>query len=401
MPNKINNHFNKYFFYYLLFLTISSIFFISENYLLHTNNSMAEWLINYQGGFGRRGLLGELFLKISLLTDILIKDVILYFLYIIFAVYYSSVYFFFKKINLNPIFIIAIFSPLFLIFPLAELEALGRKDILIPIFFIFFSFLYQKFEFKGLVLSLIIIYTVLLLTHEISIFYLPFFYFIILFKLNDLKLSSFFLILLMSIYFLSLIFLLSDSAHSNQEIDEMCKKLMNSFNTKCGLGAFVLNRTLMNNIKELGNINMIHIMRALWIFFLGSFALFLSIKNSKYKIEKLTFFNKKIQFHLIFFIIFLPTLIPFSIAVDWGRWFNLSYTMSILFYFFCLKNNFIYLKESSFIKYINNLSSKKFLYFFFIFIICFTWNPKAVYHEDIGSVPIYRMISKIVKYSTR
>ena len=38
MTNHSSNHFNKYFFYYLLFLTISSVFFISENYLLHTNN---------------------------------------------------------------------------------------------------------------------------------------------------------------------------------------------------------------------------------------------------------------------------------------------------------------------------------------------------------------------------
>jgi hypothetical protein len=205
----------------------------------------------------------------------------------------------------------------------------------------------------------------------------------------------------MSVYFLFLIFLLSDSAHSNQEIDQMCKKLLNSFSTECGLGASVLNRTLMTNIKELGNINITHILRALWIFLLGSLALFLSLKNSKYKNEKLTFWTKKIPFHLIFLIIFLPTLVPFLIAVDWGRWFNLSYTMSILFYFFCIKNNLIYLTESNFIKYIENISKKKLLYFFIIFILCFTWNPKAVYHEDIGSVPIYRMISKIIKYSTK
>ena len=205
MTNHSSNHFNKYFFYYLLFLTISSVFFISENYLLHTNNSMAEWVINDQGGFGRRGLLGELFLQISLLTEVGLKDIILYFLYLVFGVYYLSVYFFFKEIDLKPIFIIAIFSPLFLIFPLAELEALGRKDILIPIFFIFFAYLYQRFEFYKLVLSLTIIYTILLLTHEISIFYLPFFYFIILFKLNKIKLLNFVILLLMSVYFLFLI----------------------------------------------------------------------------------------------------------------------------------------------------------------------------------------------------
>ena len=36
---------------------------------------MAEWVINYHGGFGRRGLLGEILAKLSFLTDIYLKDI--------------------------------------------------------------------------------------------------------------------------------------------------------------------------------------------------------------------------------------------------------------------------------------------------------------------------------------
>ena len=75
MP-KISFSFKNFFIMYLIFLCCASIFLFSKIYLLHTNNSMAEWVINYHGGFGRRGLLGEILAKLSFLTDIYLKDII-------------------------------------------------------------------------------------------------------------------------------------------------------------------------------------------------------------------------------------------------------------------------------------------------------------------------------------
>ena len=388
----------NFFLIYLIFLCFASIFFFSKIYLLHTNNSMAEWVINYHGGFGRRGFLGEILAKISLVTGLYLKNTVLYFLYFLFLSYYSLIYFFFKNIDFKPIFILAILSPLFLIFPLAELEALGRKDILIPICFLLFSYLFKKFEFKSLMVFLILIYTLLLLTHEVSIFYLPFFYLIIFFKLQKIKLSNIITIFLVSLYFLSIVSLLSNSIHTDSSIEKMCESLKNSYNTECGLGASVLNRKLMDNVRELGGLNITHIIRGLLVFLIGAFALITSIKNSEYSNRNYNFIFKRKAFAINFLIIFLPTLIPFIIAVDWGRWFNLSYTMSLLFYFFCFKNNLIFLGESDFIKFIDKVNKKKILFVFMIFIICFTWNPKAVHHEDIGSIPVYRVIAKIIKY---
>ena len=134
MEIKNNINFNNFFFYYLVLICFSSIFFMSKTYQLDVNNSMAEWLINYQGGFGRRGLLGELFTQLSLIFDYPIRKIILYFLYVIFISYYLLIYLFFRNIKTNYIIIISLLSPLFILSPLAELEALGRKDILIPLF---------------------------------------------------------------------------------------------------------------------------------------------------------------------------------------------------------------------------------------------------------------------------
>ena len=54
-------NFNKYFKNYLLFI----LFFCSiQLFWKHeggTDSTISEWLINYQGGFVRRGFLGEFF----------------------------------------------------------------------------------------------------------------------------------------------------------------------------------------------------------------------------------------------------------------------------------------------------------------------------------------------------
>ena len=54
---------------YLSVLFILSAFFLITVYQSETNNSMAEWLINYQGGFTRRGFLGEIIFQMSMFFD--------------------------------------------------------------------------------------------------------------------------------------------------------------------------------------------------------------------------------------------------------------------------------------------------------------------------------------------
>ena len=400
MEIKNNINFNNFFFYYLVFICFSSIFFMSRTYQLTVNNSMAEWIINYQGGFVRRGLLGELFTQLSLYFEHPIRKVILYFLYVIFIAYYLLVYLFFRNIKTNYIIIISLLSPLFILSPLAELEALGRKDLLIPLFFLIYCNLYSKTNFFSLSLVLLFCFPILLLTHEVSIFYLPFFFIILLFKIEKFNIPKLISIVFLSIIFLSIIYILSISAHSLDQIKIMCDQIKNILNDECGLGAYVLDRSLKDNIGELGGLNSIHLIRNFFIFILGYSALIILIQSSKFNKLKNNILNKFFNLKLLIFLSFLPTLIPFAIAVDWGRWFNLSYTMLILFYFFCIKNEKIFLNEKS--KIINYLTERflknKTNFFIIVFILCFTWNPKAVYHEDIGSIPIYRIATKIIKY---
>ena len=57
--------YNNLFFLYLTFLLAFIIFFLAAVHKSPVNNSMAEWVINYQGGFTRRGLIGEIIFQIS------------------------------------------------------------------------------------------------------------------------------------------------------------------------------------------------------------------------------------------------------------------------------------------------------------------------------------------------
>ena len=203
-------NFNKYFFIYLSFIFLSSVFFITKTYKLDVNNSIAEWIINYQGGFGRRGFLGEVFSQISLIFNFQIRKLILFFLYIFLICYYAMAFFYLKDFKKNYLFTLSLFSPLVFMFPISELEALGRKDMLIPLLFLSFCFLFKKLNFYFLSIFLLILYSILLLTHEVSIFYLPFFYLLLLFKMNNFSVLKCFVILFItSIFFFNNFFIIN------------------------------------------------------------------------------------------------------------------------------------------------------------------------------------------------
>ena len=221
----------------------------------------------------------------------------------------------------------------------------------------------------------------------------------LLFKIEKFNITKLLFIIFISIFFVFIIYILSNSAHSSDQIKMMCDHMKNVLNDKCGLGAYVLNRALADNIAELGG-NITQFIRNFFVFVFGFSALVILIQNSYFNNQKINIISKYFNYKFLMSIVFLPTLIPFTIAVDWGRWFNLSCTMLTLFYFFCYKNKNVILNNQ--IKIIeifsyNSFKSKNF-FLILVFMICFSWNPKAVYHEDIGSFPIYRIITKILKY---
>ncbi|MBD1159530.1 hypothetical protein IDG58_05035, partial [Pelagibacterales bacterium SAG-MED19] len=118
---KISN-FNKYFLIYLLFLSFCGIVFLYSKYNVSNDSTISEWIINYQGGFTRRGFIGEIsfhiakFFKSELRFVIFLMQVFSYLIFLILT------YKFFKNIKINSILLFAIFTPIFLLYPVAEIE---------------------------------------------------------------------------------------------------------------------------------------------------------------------------------------------------------------------------------------------------------------------------------------
>ena len=73
MNNTINA--NKYLKLYISILFIFSIFYLHEKYNVGNDSTISEWLINYEGGFTKRGLIGQIAIYISEFSNYSLKFV--------------------------------------------------------------------------------------------------------------------------------------------------------------------------------------------------------------------------------------------------------------------------------------------------------------------------------------
>ena len=92
-----------------------------------------------------------------------------------------------QLIKLNIIQLFALYAPIFLLYPLAELEVLGRKEIILFLFFlttIFFSA--KKYDAKIINYLVFFISPIVCLMWELVIFFFPFFAAVLIIK-NNLK----------------------------------------------------------------------------------------------------------------------------------------------------------------------------------------------------------------------
>ena len=70
---------NKFLIYYLFILFVFGTFYLYEKHTVGNDSTISEWLVNYYGGFTRRGFSGYLFAQIAIYFDISIRFVIFIF----------------------------------------------------------------------------------------------------------------------------------------------------------------------------------------------------------------------------------------------------------------------------------------------------------------------------------
>ena len=165
---------NLFFKIYIIAIFFSSILILYHKFLYPTDWTTSEWLINYHGGFVRRGLIGELLLLINQFLNLNPRYLVYIFEVILLAFYYYLIIKFIK-IKFTPILVLIIFSPLSFIYPVAESETLARKETLLFCIYIIFLISLISHNLKLSFFVTIILLPIMNLIWEGTFFYIPFF----------------------------------------------------------------------------------------------------------------------------------------------------------------------------------------------------------------------------------
>ncbi len=377
----------------LIFYIILSVFLLIFKSTKQNDFSLSEILINYNGGLIARGFLGHLiynihnFLNLNLITLALLFQI---FFSILFA---FLLYKIFNKKNLllTKLDILIFFLPTLLFFPIYEIEALGRKEILI---FITFSFLILQNEIPSKIISLIyslLILPSLVLSWELAVLYFPFYFIVFWFQYRVMTLIDSFKIFVIFLPSLLAFFVLWFNPPDQNTLDLMCQTI-NCLGRSTELENFNLHFAHFDYVHD--KASFINYLRFIIFFILSYIPIYLYLKEIKN--TKLNFFliNKLSNLNYLFFLMIIPQLLIFIFSLDWGRYLNILITMTyLLLIFFRISNLVPNIKEFKIFnlkeKYIN----------FLIIIYCFSWYPKLLLWYDTGSFPILRLINRIKEIS--
>ena len=383
---------NTYLKYYFSILLFFSVIYLYQKHTVGNDSTISEWLINYSGGFTKRGIIGQLCIYLANYLDLNLRDSILIFQVLILIVYFSALYLFLKNIQINKIIILAIFTPVFILYPVAEIEVLARKEIFIFCIFLFYLFLTKntyRLYYKLLFLPLAV------LIWEPVIFFFLFFFAIDLIQAKSKKLDIEFAKIICSfVPAIILAFYIALNPLSEDSHQIMTNYLMINFNEGCYMACTLLESKSSIYDQFAGNFDFYSFevfFRYILIILVGFGPLFLLAFNSTLKNSKIIFFEKFDNLLSPILICLTPVIFLFAMGSDWGRWVNISYVFSIIFYIYLYKNNQVLLNQN----FLNNkvfksLNNKKF-FIIFVIIFCFGWNPKTAISGDIATNPLWKI----------
>ena len=404
MSQKLNN-FSIYFFIYLFFIFLCAVFYLYQKHSIGNDSTISEWLINYQGGFTRRGLIGEISFQIADYLNLSLRFVIFIFQSLLYFIYSILIYLYIKKLPKNILTIIAIFSPILFLYPIAEIEVLARKEIFLYIgFIIFLNLSTNKFSKNAQLLYVFIIFPILCLIWEPFIFFYFFVIFIILINNNNdsFKKISLKIFLSFSSSILTALYIIMNIM-TVEDHQLMKDALMNNFGEACYMSCALMGSKSSINAQFVSVSSLLSakiFFRYSLIIIIGFLPLFILLYNSKLK-EKNIFFDSSKNLLIPFLILLSSTLLLFASMTDWGRVVNMSYTFALLTYLYLLKNDLIIVDKKVFF-FDNCYQNRKKLFIFLFILFAFSWNQKTSMRADIASNSLYKIIyntsKKIFKY---
>ena len=386
--------------YFLISILISgSIYFLWSVKLLNDfpwRYVFTDWIINYEGGYIRRGLLGEISINLSNFLDLNIKYVFLLIHLSIYLLFHLLFYKFFSSFKKNYIFYLLCFSPLVFLYPITTFEAFARKEIFYITFFLLNCYLLIKIKSRNMAFfstNLLVVLSYLI--HETSIFFIIFFYFsyyVFLTKNNyKIKISELgFIIIVYSV----LLFLLSIPV-TDEKLSEMIYLVnQNFFELTKFSGAITWLQNDPSSAFLFLKYNHVSIkfmfQNILYLHFLLIFFYLLYINN---------FFKSGKYFFILTILSFFGPLILFIVWLDWGRLVYIFYNFCLIFTFYCLHNDRgVFIKIDK-LPIINNINYKFKLLITVSYITL--WTPKIFFYDDVEFFPLTNLISDLVKYSMK
>ena len=400
--NNLVQKFNSLFFLFITFIFLTAVYWLYQKHTVSNDSTISEWIINYQGAFTRRGIIGEICFQLADFFDLSLRFIIFLFQAFLYLIYSILVYYFIKGVPKNTLTIVAIISPLFLLYPIAEIEVLARKEIFIFIGFIIFLNLSNNRYSKNVPLIYIFfIFPILCLIWEPFVFFFFFVTYIILLNNNkdSLKIITLKIFLSFSSSILTIIIILLNTISVDEHL-LMANTLMERFGETCYMSCSMLGYKTSIKAQYASVFDLLSfeiILRYSLIVLIGFSALLILTYNTKLK-DKLFFLDSQIfklvnskNLFLTFIILLLPSLMLAASMTDWGRVVNMAYTFSILTYIYLIKNKSIVINERILVFDSFYIYKKKF-FIILLIIFAFGWNPKTGMTGDIGTNTLYKIV---------
>ena len=395
-------NFNRYFFIYLTILSFCAVINLYIKHDVGNDSTISEWIINYQGGLTRRGFIGEICFQIARYFMLDLRFVIFIFQSTFYVLLLTINYHFFKNIKHNVLTIFAVLTPIFILYPVAEIEVLARKEIFLYIYFLGVVYLCDHKNNKKKLLNYYILFTtpMVCLIYEQIVLFFPFIIACLVFKKKILTFTSFFKNCLLFTPSLLIVIFFFAFPLSMEDHEIMKESLMTNFNEKCYMSCALLRHYDLNNPgfiiqSTYNNYSLSEIIsfifRYFFIFLIGFFPLLFLSAYSKIRLNN---FFSNIRFNnilLLMLFLYLPIIILFIIGSDWGRWIGMLISFSTYFYFFLYKNKYIEVDFSKISKRVNFFKDKKKIIIFIFIIFSFGWNQKTSRNADIATNPLWKV----------
>ncbi len=173
----VNNLIKSVLPYFFLLIFFTTFIEAVKAFHIHAPCRIGDWLINYQGGFVRRGLIGSLIYVFSSFTGISPGWCVVAIQILLYALFFFYSYRILLKIKNLVLYAFLIFSPYIFTFQINCVKGGFRKEIIYFVFLIitiYYSNKLSKVDFKRFFKFVLLLFPFAVLNHEMLFIFLPY-----------------------------------------------------------------------------------------------------------------------------------------------------------------------------------------------------------------------------------